>query len=96
MLTSRSSKLKLLAAFTNASVALLVALGILWQGHSSKIMLLLFLASKLTELFRPAFTEVLPTARDTQLSHIISIFYFAILVDLKILTIVYDLDKHTS
>ena len=54
------------------------------------------MASTLTKLFHSTFTEVLSTARDTQLSHVIPFFFLAILVALKIETDVDDFDRYIS
>ena len=64
-----SSTLELSATFSNACVALLALLLAIWQGKPIKMFFFFFLASTMTELLYPIFTEVLLTAsmalRDT-------------------------------
>ena len=56
--------------FENAFVAFFAALGAIWQAHPIKTILLsFFLASIITELYWPTFTEVLSTHSETHLSN---------------------------
>ena len=64
-----SSTLELPATFLNACVSLLALLLAIWQGKPIKMFFFFFLASTMTELLYPIFTDVLLTAsmavRDT-------------------------------
>ena len=66
---SYSSTLELSATFSNACVISLALLLAIWQGKPIKMFFFFFLASAMTELLYPMFTEVLLTAsmavRDT-------------------------------
>ena len=50
----------------------------------------------LTIYLRPTFTEVLSTAKETQLSHVMLFFIIAVLIAVKILTAVEEVEGHIS
>ena len=97
MSTSNSSTSKLLTTLSKALVALLAALCAVSHGQFVKIMFLFFfLASTITKLFRPTFTEVLMTAKETHLSHVILFFIKAVSIAVKIPTATEEVEGHIS
>ena len=53
-------------------------------------------ASTIIGLLRPTFMEVLSTAKETQLSHVMLFFIIAVLIAVKITTAIEEVEGHVS